>query len=91
MLTEAYLEQSQTSEMELFSLPLNVEPYFKTVLYSIELPLGSVCYTTHHFMKKLKTVKNSFVNNRTISFFRNSKLRHGKVSSVKKVFYISIC
>ena len=34
-----------------------VKPYFKNVLNSIKLPLGSMVYTTHTFMKKL-TVEN---------------------------------
>ena len=54
MFTEAYLESSQTSAMKLFSLPLNI---LKT--YLIELPLGSIFYTTHAFVKKLTTVKTS--------------------------------
>ena len=55
MFIEAYLESSQTSAMELFSLPLN--HILKT--YLIELPLGSIFYTTHAFVKKLATVKTS--------------------------------
>ena len=31
----------------------SVKPYFKNVLNSIELPLGSIFYTTHPFVKKL--------------------------------------
>ena len=31
----------------------SVKPYFKNVLNSIELPLGSMVYTTHTFVKKL--------------------------------------
>ena len=55
MFTEAYLEPSRTSMMEhFFTL---VKPYFKSVLNSIKLPLGSIFYTTHPFVKKLTTVK----------------------------------
>ena len=35
----------------------SVKSYFKNVLNSIELPLGSIFYTTHPFVKKLTTVK----------------------------------
>ena len=55
MFTEAYLEPSQKSTMKLFSLLLN--HILKNVLDSIELPLGSIFYTTHPFVKKLTTVK----------------------------------
>ena len=54
MFTEAYLEPSQTSTMELFS---SVKPYFKNILNLIELLLGSIFYTTHIFVNKLTTVK----------------------------------
>ena len=37
----------------------SVEPYFKNVFYSIELPLDSIFYTTHPFVKKLTTMKSS--------------------------------
>ena len=37
----------------------SVKPYFKGVLNSIELPLGSIFCTTHPFVKKLSTVKTS--------------------------------
>ena len=37
----------------------SVEPYFKNVLNLIELPLGSIFYTTHTFVKKLTTLKSS--------------------------------
>ena len=33
----------------------SVKPYFKNVVNSIELPLGSIFYTTHPFVKKLTT------------------------------------
>ena len=55
MFTEAYLEPSQTSTVEIF-LTL-AELYFKNVFNSTELPLGSIFYTTHSFVKKLTTVK----------------------------------
>ena len=35
------------------------KPYFQNVLNSIELPLGSIFYTTHPFAKKLTTEKTS--------------------------------
>ena len=54
MFTEAYLEPSRTSMMELFSLPLN-----QNVLNSIKLLLGCIFYITHFFAKKLTTVKIS--------------------------------
>ena len=41
MFTEAYLEPSQTSTMELFSFPLN---HILKTLNLIELPLGSIFY-----------------------------------------------
>ena len=51
----------------------SVKRYFKNVLSSIELPLGSIFYTTHPFVKKTynceKWEKNSFVNNRAVFFF----------------------
>ena len=50
--SEAYLEPSQTSPLE-----LSIKPYFKNVFSSMELPLGSIFYTTHPFVKKLTTVK----------------------------------
>ena len=37
----------------------SVKPYFKNVLNSIELPLGSIFYTTHPSVKKLTTLKTS--------------------------------
>ena len=53
MFTEAYLEPSWKSMMELFFTL--VKPCYKNVLNSIKLPLGSIFYTTHPFMKKLTT------------------------------------
>ena len=32
-----------------------VKPYFKSILNSIELPLGSIFWTTHPFAKNLTT------------------------------------
>ena len=66
------------------------KPYFKNLTFnSIEFPLGSIFYTTHHLVKKLTTEnfrnKKYFVNNRRI-FFRNSKLWNGIVSSPQKNF-----
>ena len=47
----------------------SVKPYFKNVLNLIELPLGSIFYTTHPFVKKLTSQKlqqkRSFVNHCT--------------------------
>ena len=40
MFTKASLEQCRTSAMELFFI--SVKPYFKNILNSIELPLGSI-------------------------------------------------
>ena len=53
MLTEAYLEPSRTSAMELLSLPIN---HIIKLINLIELPLGSIFYITHPFVKKLLTV-----------------------------------
>ena len=53
MFTEAYLEPTRTPTMELFFTL--VKPYFKNVLNSIKLPLGLIFYTTHSFVKTLKT------------------------------------
>ena len=39
----------------------SVKPYFKNVLNSIELPLGSIFCTTHPFVKKLTTVKKVLI------------------------------
>ena len=54
-----------------WSFLTSVKPYFKNVLSLIELPLGSIYYATHPFMKKLTTEnweKNSFLNNRAVFF-----------------------
>ena len=58
MLTEAYLEPSRTSMMELFSLQLN--HILKSKLNSIKLPLGCIvfCYTTQSFVKKTYNCEN---------------------------------
>ena len=37
----------------------SVKPHFKNALNSIELPLGSIFYRNHLFLKKLTTVKTS--------------------------------
>ena len=55
MFTEAYLQPSQNIFNQAFFT--SVKPYFKNVLNLIELPLGSIFYTTHTFVKKLTTVK----------------------------------
>ena len=57
MFTEAYLEPSQRSTIELFLLQLS--GILKNVLNSIKLHLGSIFYKTHPFVKKLTTVKTS--------------------------------
>ena len=54
MFTEAYLEQSWTSTMEHFFLWLS---HILKTFNSIKLPLRSIFYTTHPYMKKLTTVK----------------------------------
>ena len=71
----------------------SVKPYFKNVLNSIELPLGSIFYATHPFMKKLTTLKTSGKRVLTMELFlfRNSKLHNGMASSIKTGFQISIC
>ena len=51
MFTKGSLEQSRTSTMQLFFS--SVKPYFKNVLNSIELPLGSIFCTTQAKEKKL--------------------------------------
>ena len=53
MLTEAYLNMCDAAFFTLVML------YSKNILYSIELPLNSIFYTTHPFMKKLTTLKTS--------------------------------
>ena len=66
MFTEAYLVHQVHIYVGTFFT--SVKPYFKNVLNSIHLPLGSISYTTHPFLKKIATVKKSFVNNGTIFF-----------------------
>ena len=56
LLTEAHLEPSRTSTMELFSLQLS-HILKKYILNLIKLPIGSIFYTTHHFVKKPTTLK----------------------------------
>ena len=56
-----------------------VKSYFKNVLNSIELPFGSIFYTTHPFRKKLATVKTSGKKVLTMELFFFSKF----VESVK--------
>ena len=64
----------------------SVKPYFKNLLNSIELPLGSIFYTTQPFVKKLTTVKTLREKDLTKEhfFFRNSKLRNRMGSSKKQ-------
>ena len=76
MFTEACLEPSRTFTMKLFFTL--VKPYFKNVINSIQLPLGSIFYTTNSFVKKLSTVKTS---GEKVFLFQNSKLHNGMVSS----------
>ena len=56
MLAEAYLEPSRTWMMKLFSLQWS---HILKTYNSIELPLGSIFYTIHPFVKKLATLKTS--------------------------------
>ena len=69
MFTEGMKNEVESS-IELFFT--SVKAYFKNVLNSIELSLGSIFCLTHPFMKKLTTVKNSgeksLLNNRAIFF-----------------------
>ena len=69
-----------------------VKPDFKNVLNLIELPLGSIFYTTDPFVKKFRTLKISGEKVLTMKhfFFWNSKLCNGMASSIKTVFQISI-
>ena len=83
MFTDAYLEPSRTSVKELFFLRLS--HIFTNVFNSIKLPLGSICYKTHPFVKTCNREnygRKSLANNGTI-FFRNSKLHNGMASSQK--------
>ena len=57
MFTEAYSEH-QVEHLRWSFFP-SVKPYFKNVLNSIELSLGSIFYVTHPFVKNLTTVKTS--------------------------------
>ena len=54
MLTEAYLEPSSTSTMELFSLQLS----HILKAYLIELPLSTIFYATRPFVKKTYNSEN---------------------------------
>ena len=51
---------------------ISVKPYFKNLLNSVKLPLGSAFYATHPFVKNLQLrklwEKKSFVNNGTCFF-----------------------
>ena len=85
MFTEAYLQPSQNIFNQAFFT--SVKLYFKNVLNSIELPLGSIFYTAH-FHEKTYNCEN-FGRNfflltiEQYSFFRNSKLSNGMASSIK--------
>ena len=72
---------------------ISVKPYFKNVLNSIELPVGSIFYTTHPFMKKLTTLKPLGEKVLTVElfFFSKFEITLGMASSIKTVFQISIC
>ena len=52
----------------------SVKPYFKNVLNSIELPLGCIFYTTHSFIKTLRTSGESLLL--TIDQFFFFKIRN---------------
>ena len=84
MLTEAYLEPSRTSMMELFSLQLS--HILKTYLIRIALKFhflhNSPFREKNLQLWKLRE-KKSFVNNGTF-FFRNSKLRSGMAPSINR-------
>ena len=54
-----------------------VKPYYKNVLNSIELPLGSIFYTPNPFVKKLLTLKTP----REKVFFFKILLNNGMESS----------
>ena len=48
----------------------SVKPYFKNVLNSIELPLGSIFYAPNPFVKKLSTLKTSRETEKKSFFFK---------------------
>ena len=69
-----------------------VKPYFKNVLNSVKLPLGSIFYTTQPLMKKLTTLKTSgqkVLTMEHIFFFEIGN--YATASSIKMVFQNSIC
>ena len=82
MLAEAYLEPSRTWMMKLFSLQWS---HILKTYNSIELPLGSIFYTIHPFVKKLATLKTSgesLVNNGTFFFFLKLEIMQWSVISI---------
>ena len=85
MLTMAYLESSQTSMMELFSLRLS---HILKVVNSIKLPLGSIFLHNSPFQEKTYNSENFGRKSLLLTmehFFKNSKLHYGMVLSIKKV------
>ena len=84
MLTEAYLEPSSTSTMELFSLQLN----HILKAYLIELPLSTIFYATRPFVKKTYNSENfrrkSLLLTMEHFFSRNLKLRTRMASSINR-------
>ena len=84
MLTEAYLEPSRTSTMELFSLRLS--HILKTYLID-RIALSSIFHTTQSLVKKRTTEnfgRKSLLLTMEHFFFRNSRLRNGMASSVNR-------
>ena len=85
MLTEAYLEPSRTSTMELFSLRLN--HILKTYSVRSNCLLGSIFYTTREKTYNCENFgRKSLLLTIEQFFLRNSKLRNGVASSIKKDF-----
>ena len=81
----AYLESSQTSMMELFSLRLS---HILKVVNSIKLPLGSIFLHNSPFHEKTYNSENFGRKSLLLTmehFFKNSKLHYGMVLSIKKV------
>ena len=84
MFTEAYLESSRISTMELFSLRLNhILKAYLTRSNCLYIPF----FTQHTLREKTYNCEN-FCLLLTIEqfLFRNSKLCNGMTSSIKKVF-----
>ena len=85
MLTEAYLEPSRTSTMELFSLRLS--HILKTYLIRSNCLLRSIFYKTHSFVEKTFNSENfgrkSFLLTIKHFFFSKFEITQCKVSSIK--------